>query len=76
MFIGMKAAASPLIPVARYSLIHGDRGRITAAQVEDAINPVDDHKSHTALVSLENTANRGGGSCYDFDEILAITEGV
>ena len=53
-------------------LIHGDRGRISAAQVKNAINPVDDHKSHTALVSLENTANRGGGSCYDFDEILAI----
>ena len=53
-------------------LVQGDRGRITAAQVKSAINPVDDHKSHTALVSLENTANRGGGSCYDFDEILAI----
>jgi len=53
-------------------LIQGDRGRISAAQVKNAINPVDDHKSHTALVSLENTANRGGGSCYDFDEILAI----
>ena len=53
-------------------LVQGDRGRITAAQVKSAINPVDDHKSHTALVSLENTANRGGGSCYDFHEILAI----
>lgn len=56
------------------SLLQGDRGRITASQVLKAINPVDDHKSHSALVSLENTANRGGGSCYDFDEILKIKE--
>ena len=56
------------------SLLQGDRGRITSSQVLKAINPVDDHKSHSALVSLENTANRGGGSCYDFDEILKIKE--
>jgi len=24
------------------------------------------------LVSLENTANRGGGSCYDFEDIQQI----
>jgi len=56
------------------SLLQGDRGRISATQVLGAINAVDDHKSHTALVSLENTANRGGGSCYDFEEILKIKE--
>ncbi|PWT95160.1 MAG: threonine aldolase [Bacteroidetes bacterium] len=53
-------------------LIYGDHGRITAKQVEESINPDDSHKAPTALVSLENTANRGGGSCYDFDEILKI----
>ena len=52
--------------------IDGDRGRITAAQVADAINGHDIHKAKTSLVSLENTANRGGGSCYDFKEIEAI----
>lgn len=53
-------------------LIDGDRGRITAAQVAAAINPDDVHRAHTSLVSLENTANRGGGSCYDFAEIKKI----
>ena len=52
--------------------IHGDRGRINAAQVEEAINPDDLHKATTSLVSLENTANRGGGACYAFSEIVAI----
>jgi threonine aldolase len=53
-------------------LIDGDRGRITAAQVAAAINPDDVHRARTSLVSLENTANRGGGSCYDFEEIKKI----
>jgi threonine aldolase len=30
------------------------------------------HRPHTSLVCLENTSNRGGGSCYDFDEIKKI----
>lgn len=54
--------------------VEGDRGRITAGDVSEAINPNDIHKAKTALVSLENTANRGGGSCYDFNEILEIRE--
>src|ERR1043165_4725073 len=52
--------------------VEGDRGRITAAQVNEAVNPNDIHNPHSRLVSLENTANRGGGSCYDFKEVLAI----
>ena len=30
------------------------------------------HKAKTSLVSLENTANRGGGSCYEFTDIELI----
>lgn len=55
-------------------LLTGNHGRITAEQVEEAVNPEDLHKAHSSLVSLENTANRGGGSCYDFDEILRIKQ--
>ena len=52
----------------------GDRGRITAEQVEQAINPDDIHKPVSRLVSVENTANRGGGSCYDFSDLEKIKE--
>ena len=55
--------------------IDGDRVRISAEQVLEAINPDDVHKPRTRLVSLENTANRGGGSCYDFTDIQTIKEG-
>ncbi len=52
--------------------LEGDRGRISAFQVTEAINSEDVHKAKTALVSLENTANRGGGSCYEFADIQQI----
>lgn len=53
-------------------LLPGDRGRINAAQVREAIQPDDVHRPISSLVSLENTSNRGGGSCYDFNDILEI----
>lgn len=53
-------------------LLDGNRGLITATQVATAINPDDVHKARTSLVCLENTANRGGGSCYDLEEIKKI----
>jgi threonine aldolase len=54
-------------------LIDGNYGRINAEQVEASINNKNDaHKPISKLVSLENTANRGGGSCYDFEAIKQI----
>lgn len=53
--------------------IVGQRGQITAEQVLSSINnPNDIHQPISKLVSLENTANRGGGSIYDFKEIIKI----
>ena len=58
---------------ASVKLLQGDRGRITASMVESSIhNPDDIHKPVSRLVVLENTANRGGGSCYAFNDILEI----
>jgi threonine aldolase len=53
-------------------LLQGNRGRITADQVLAAINPDDPHRAHSRLVSLENTSNRGGGSCYDLGDVRKI----
>src|SRR5204863_7407884 len=57
---------------ASVKLLTGDRGRISADQVRFSVNPDDDHKARTSLVCVENTSNRGGGSCYDFAEIIKI----
>jgi len=54
--------------------LEGNLGRITAGQVSLAINPDDVHRARTSLVTLENTCNRGGGSCYDVGEIKKIRQ--
>ncbi len=53
-------------------LLKGNAGRLTAKQIEAAINPDDVHFPETQLVSLENTCNKGGGTIYDLDEIKKI----
>ncbi|MCX7547366.1 aminotransferase class I/II-fold pyridoxal phosphate-dependent enzyme [Xanthomarina sp. F1114] len=54
-------------------LINGSRGMFTAEQVIEAINPPDFyHSPLTSLVEIENTTNRGGGACWDFEELKKI----
>ena len=54
-------------------LIAGERGRITATQIEACINPPDlYHSPKTSLVCLDNTTNQGGGAVYDFNDMIAI----
>lgn len=53
-------------------LLEGNRGRITAEQIIENINPDDIHFPKSRLVVLENTMNKGGGSIYDIKEIRAI----
>ena len=47
-------------------LLKGDLGRIAVNNRNDA------HRAYSKLVSLENTSNRGGGSCYHFKSFAAI----
>ena len=53
-------------------LLEGERGMITAQQVEESVNPDDIHFPHSKLVVLENTMNKGGGATYELDEIRKI----
>ncbi len=55
-------------------LIDGNNGRINAQQVLESINPKDIHSAQSSLVSLENTSNKGGGSCYELAEIEKIAK--
>ncbi|MDY0281890.1 MAG: GntG family PLP-dependent aldolase [Salinivirgaceae bacterium] len=53
----------------------GERGRIKAYQIADSINDLNDiHKPISRMVGIENTMNKGGGSIYDFREIVKIRE--
>jgi len=58
---------------AQAHVLDGHAGKINAAQVAGAVNNRNDpHKAYSSLVCLENTSNRGGGSCYNIDDIIAI----
>lgn len=59
---------------ASVALLPGNRGRVTAAQVEAAIRPENIHYPTTRLVCLENTHNRGGGTCYSLEDLAAISD--
>jgi len=58
--------------MASVNLLDGDLGKITAKAVKEAVRPDDIHAPETALVSLENTMNKGGGSVYSLEEVQAI----
>src|SRR5476651_158128 len=53
-------------------LLNGYRGIITAEMIEPEINAENVHYPRTSLVVLENTVNRGGGSCYTLEHIKPI----
>ncbi len=54
-------------------LVDGHRGMYTAEQAEASINPPDFyHSPLTALIEIENTTNKGGGACWDFEELKKI----
>lgn len=54
------------------SLLDGDRGRITDEQVKTALKEDDLHLPVSKLVCVENTMNKGGGSIYDYQELVKI----
>ncbi len=53
-------------------LLHGNYGRFTAAELRKNINDDNVHFPSSKLVSIENTVNKGGGACWDFQELKAI----
>jgi len=56
-------------------LLDGDHGMFSAQQLKEAIHDKENiHLPLSSLVAVENTTNKGGGACWDFEEILKIKE--
>ena len=54
-------------------LIDGHRGMFTANQLKEAVSGrADIHAPYSRLVCIENTTNKGGGACWDFEELKKI----
>ena len=54
-------------------LLHGDRGRLTAAEAMAEINPADSHYSRTSLVCVEDTVNKGAGSVWEMQQLSELS---
>jgi threonine aldolase len=53
-------------------LLSGDRGLFSAEDVRAAIRPTDSHYPQSALILVENTHNRGGGTIWPLERIATI----
>lgn len=54
-------------------LMQGDNGRFTANEVSENINNREDsHFPYTRLVVIESSVNKGGGCCWNLEEIRRI----
>jgi threonine aldolase len=53
--------------------LEGERGIFTAAQVEAALRPADQHFPRTRVVCVENTHNRGGGKVWSIEQVKEVS---
>lgn len=58
-----------------FNLLDGNRGMITAEMVKEGINdPNFYHAPLSKMVGIENTTNKGGGACYEIEELQKIKQ--
>ncbi|HOF61970.1 MAG TPA: low-specificity L-threonine aldolase [Candidatus Latescibacteria bacterium] len=69
-----EAGAPALLSRVLMKTLQGARGVISAAQVEEAVNPANIHAAATTLVCLENTHNKAGGTVYPREEMERISD--
>ncbi len=55
-------------------LLPGERGLFDADAVRAAVRPPDSHFPRSSLIVIENTHNRGGGTCWSVESIAKIRE--
>lgn len=71
-----ESGASGMLSGVQLHPLDGDAGRLSADQVRAAVRPEMAVYPRTAVVSLENTANKAGGRTYSLDRVEDIAEVV
>lgn len=71
-----ESGAAGLLSGVQLHPLDGERGRLSASQVEAAIRPDAEVHPHSRVVSVENTANKAGGVVYSLDRIESIADVV
>jgi threonine aldolase len=69
-----EAGALAALAGVQVNLIDGQRGIMGAEQIRAVVRTPNVHHAPTALICLENTHNRGGGSIWPLDNIRTIRE--
>jgi threonine aldolase len=69
-----EAGALAALSGVQVNLIDGVRGIMDVEQIKAAVRTANVHHAPTALICLENTHNRGGGSIWPLEKIRAIRE--
>jgi len=54
-------------------LVHGENGCLKVEDLQHAINPKNEHAAFSKLLSLENTGNKAGGTCYPIADLQALS---
>lgn len=67
-----ESAAAGLISSIQLQTLTGTNGILDAEQISRAIRNKNDWDPQTSVIALENSANKGGGTCYTRDGLLAI----
>lgn len=68
-----ESGAPALLSGVQINPIPGIRGSFTLEQVQEVVRPKNVHHPQTALICIENTHNRSGGTIFPFDEIKRIS---
>jgi threonine aldolase len=53
--------------------LNGPKGLINPEEIAGAVRSDDVHFPRTTLLSVENTMNKAGGTCYSFDQLKALS---
>ncbi|MGH8059401.1 MAG: low-specificity L-threonine aldolase [Candidatus Entotheonellia bacterium] len=69
-----EAGALAALAGVQVNLLDGTRGILEVEQIKAAVRRPDVHHAPTALICLENTHNRGGGTVWPLDKIRAVHE--
>jgi threonine aldolase len=68
-----ESGAPALLSAIQIMPIPGIRGSFTLEQVQEVIRPKNVHHPQTALICIENTHNRAGGTIFPYQEIERIS---
>ena len=69
-----ESAAAGLISSVQLNTLTGDKGILNASQISQAIRNKNDWDPRSSVISLENSSNKGGGTCYTREALKEIRQ--